>query len=58
VMITDLLARRDRFNVPGTAGRGNWTRRLPMTIAQLRTSRNVRRRMKLIHQLLETSGRA
>jgi 4-alpha-glucanotransferase len=57
VMITDLLARRDRFNVPGTAGTGNWTRRLPMTIAQLRASQNIRRRMKLIRQLLQKSGR-
>src|SRR5204862_4514601 len=58
VMITDLLARRDRFNVPGTAGEGNWTRRLPKTIRQMRASRSVRSRLKVIRDLLEKSGRA
>ena len=28
VMITDLLARKDRFNVPGTAANSNWSRRM------------------------------
>jgi len=57
VMITDLLARKDRFNVPGTAATTNWTRRLPKTISQMRESRSVRRRMRLIRELLEKSGR-
>src|SRR5205807_1223920 len=57
VMITDLLARKDRFNVPGTAMVSNWTRRLPKTIAQMRDSRSVRRRMKVIRELLVKSGR-
>ena len=57
VMITDLLARRDRFNVPGTAATTNWTRRLPKTISQLRESPSVRRKMRLIRELLEKSGR-
>jgi 4-alpha-glucanotransferase len=58
VMITDLLARKDRFNVPGTAAAGNWTRRLPATVAKLRDSRYVRRRMKLVRDLLEKTDRA
>jgi len=57
VMITDLLARKDRFNVPGTAATTNWTRRLPKTISQMRESHSVRRRMRLIRELLEKSGR-
>src|SRR6476469_3226718 len=57
VMITDLLARKDRFNVPGTAAMTNWTRRLPKTIAQMRDSRTIRRRIKVIRELLEKSGR-
>jgi 4-alpha-glucanotransferase len=57
VMITDLLARKDRFNVPGTAAATNWARRLPKTIAQMRESRSVRRRMKEIRKLLEKSER-
>jgi 4-alpha-glucanotransferase len=57
VMITDLLARKDRFNVPGTAVATNWTRRLPKTISQMRQSPSVRRKMRLIRKLLEKSGR-
>ncbi len=57
VMITDLLARKDRFNVPGTATNSNWSRRLHMTVARLSRSRTVRRRMKLLRSLLAESGR-
>ncbi|MDQ6912882.1 MAG: 4-alpha-glucanotransferase [Verrucomicrobiota bacterium] len=57
VMITDLLARKDRFNVPGTSANSNWTKRLQMTVARLAASRPVRKRMKLIHSLLEKTGR-
>jgi 4-alpha-glucanotransferase len=57
VMITDLLARKDRFNVPGTTVATNWARRLSKTIAQMRESRIIRRRMKVIRELLEKSGR-
>lgn len=58
VMITDLLARKYRFNVPGTAAHGNWTRRMQRSISQLRHSPKERARMKLIRELLERSGRA
>jgi 4-alpha-glucanotransferase len=58
VMITDLLARKDRFNVPGTAAATNWTHRLPETVAGIRAKRGIQRRMKVIRQLLEKSGRA
>jgi 4-alpha-glucanotransferase len=57
VMITDLLARRYRFNVPGTPANLNWTRRMQRSVAQLRSSRNVQARMRLIRDLLEKSGR-
>src|SRR6476659_4418567 len=57
VMITDLLARKDRFNVPGTTLETNWARRLSKTIAQMRDSRTIRRRIKVIRGLLEKSGR-
>jgi 4-alpha-glucanotransferase len=57
VMITDLLSRRYRFNVPGTAANTNWTRRMSRTIAQLRSSHYTRKRMNLIRELLEKSGR-
>jgi len=53
-MITDLLARKYRFNVPGTAANLNWTRRMQRTVAELRASQE---RMRLIRELLEKSGR-
>ena len=57
VMITDLLARKYRFNVPGTKANLNWTRRMQRSIAKLRSSRKERKRMQLIHELLEKTGR-
>jgi 4-alpha-glucanotransferase len=58
VMITDLLARTYRFNVPGTKGNVNWTRRIQRSIAQLSSSRTERKRMQLIHALLTKTARA
>ena len=57
VMITDLLARKYRFNVPGTLANSNWTRRMQRSVAQLRAGRKTLARMRLIHDLLEKTGR-
>jgi 4-alpha-glucanotransferase len=57
VMITDLLARKDRFNVPGTAASSNWSRRMGKTVKGLQQSRSVRKRMRVIRELLEKTGR-
>lgn len=57
VMITDLLGRKYRFNIPGTAGSSNWTRRMQRSVAQLRASRKEQQRMRLIRGLLEKTGR-
>lgn len=57
VMITDLLARKYRFNIPGTAASSNWTRRMQRSISQLRSSLKERKRMQLIHGLLQQTGR-
>jgi len=57
LMITDLLARKYRFNVPGTKANLNWTRRMQRSIAKLRSSRKERKRMQLIQKLLNKSGR-
>ena len=57
VMLTDLLRRKYRFNVPGTSASANWTRRMQRTISQLRSSANERKRMNLIRVLLKKSGR-
>jgi 4-alpha-glucanotransferase len=58
VMITDLLGRKDRFNIPGTAADSNWTRRVPGTIRKLGTGRERKRLLLLIRELLQRSGRA
>jgi 4-alpha-glucanotransferase len=58
IMITDLLARKERFNVPGTAANSNWTRRLYTTVAKLGRSRIVRRQMQVMRGLIGKSGRA
>ena len=57
VMITDLLGRKYRFNVPGTKANLNWTRRMQRSIAQLISSPKEQRRMRLIHELLAKTGR-
>ena len=57
VMITDLLARAYRFNVPGTKARLNWTRRMQRSIAQLVPAAKERKRKELIHDLLVKAGR-
>jgi 4-alpha-glucanotransferase len=57
VMITDLLARKYRFNIPGTATSANWTRRMQRSISQLRSSPKERKRMTFIRELLQKTGR-
>jgi 4-alpha-glucanotransferase len=58
VMITDLLTRKYRFNVPGTKANLNWTRRMQRSVAQLSSSHKEQRRMQLINELLVKTGRA
>src|SRR5438477_3752917 len=57
VMLTDLLARTYRFNIPGTKASLNWTRRMQRSISELRSSPKERRRMQLIHELLVKAER-
>jgi 4-alpha-glucanotransferase len=57
VMITDLLARTYRFNIPGTRANLNWARRIQRSIAKLRSSRRERTRMQVIHELLQRTRR-
>ena len=57
VMITDLLACKYRFNVPGTKATLNWTRRIQRSIPKLCSSRKERKRTQLIHELLVKTGR-
>ncbi len=58
VMITDLLVRKYRFNVPGTKASLNWTRRMQRPVAELSFSRKEQKRMRLINDLLVKTGRA
>ncbi len=57
VMITDLLARKDRFNVPGTAADSNWSQRLHLTVTRLGKNQRAKRRMRLVRSLLKETGR-
>jgi 4-alpha-glucanotransferase len=57
VMVTDLFASRERFNVPGTAAETNWTRRLRLTAEGLASNRSVQRRMQDVARLLTATGR-
>jgi 4-alpha-glucanotransferase len=57
VMITVLLARKYRFNVPGTKANLNWTRRMQRSVMQLSSGRREQKRMRLIHELLVKTGR-
>ena len=57
VMITDLLGRKDRFNVPGTAADSNWTRRLHTTVARLGRGHAPDRQLDLIREALAASSR-
>jgi 4-alpha-glucanotransferase len=57
VMITDLLGRKDRFNVPGTAVAANWSRRLYTTVLKLGRGRKLKRQLQLVRDLLFNTGR-
>ncbi|MEY2498169.1 MAG: 4-alpha-glucanotransferase [Verrucomicrobiota bacterium] len=57
VMITDLLGRSDRFNVPGTAAKSNWSRRMQKTVAGLASSPSAQKRMRFVRALLEKTER-
>lgn len=57
VMITDLLGRKERFNVPGTASGSNWTRRLHTTVGKLGRGHVLQRQLRFVRSLLEKTGR-
>ena len=56
-MITDLLAREERFNVPGTAADSNWSQRLHLTVETLATEDAYRQIAANLRTTLESSGR-
>ncbi len=56
-MITDLLARDERFNVPGTAANSNWSQRMHLTVETLAADPGHRQRTRLIRAMLQDAGR-
>lgn len=56
-MITDLLAREERFNVPGTAADSNWSQRMHLTVEELLNGPESRRLTVRVRELLEEAGR-
>jgi 4-alpha-glucanotransferase len=58
VMITDLLGRKERFNVPGTANGSNWTRRLHTTVRKLGRGHALERQLRGVRELLVQTGRS
>ncbi len=57
-MITDLLARDERFNVPGTSANSNWSQRMHVTLETLADDPGHRARAAACRAMLERSGRA
>ncbi len=57
-MITDLLARDERFNVPGTSADSNWSQRMHVTLETLTENPAHRQRTAAIRTMLEGTGRA
>ena len=56
-MITDLLAREERFNVPGTSAESNWSRRMHLTVEALEGEPEERKRSERIRGMLVEAGR-
>ena len=56
-MITDLLAREERFNVPGTAAESNWSQRMHLTVETLEEQRLHRELAEGLRAMLQRSGR-
>ena len=56
-MITDLLARDERFNVPGTSADSNWSQRMHVTVEALGEDPEQRQRTAACRALLERTGR-
>jgi 4-alpha-glucanotransferase len=57
VMVTDLFGLTDRINTPGTAGGGNWSLRLPWTVAGLKKSKVLGADCKRLRESIRNAGR-
>lgn len=56
-MVTDLLARDERYNVPGTSADSNWSQRMHVTMETLLGDPEHRQRSAAVREMLERSGR-
>lgn len=56
-MISDLLGSDEQFNAPGTAGLGNWTRRLSMTLAAYEEDPEFGAKIKRLSGLIREKAR-
>lgn len=57
-MLTDLFGLEDRFNVPGIASDSNWSARLPMTVAEIKSSTPWKEEGAWLKKAVQRSGRA
>ncbi|WP_438043171.1 4-alpha-glucanotransferase [Sorangium sp. So ce128] len=57
LLLQDVLATRDRINVPGTVGPQNWSLRLPAPPAALDRDPEVRAALDRVRESIEASGR-
>lgn len=57
-MLTDLFGLEDRFNVPGIAADSNWSARLPMTVAEIRSTPPWKEEGGWLKKAIQRTGRA
>lgn len=55
--ITDALALKIRFNVPGPVAESNWSERLPLTVKDIQRAPLLRGYLQKLKQLAQNSGR-
>ncbi len=56
-MITDVFGTEDRFNVPGAVSEGNWTYRLPRTVAELDQDPHLLHKTQMFTRLIKETHR-
>ena len=57
LLLQDILGTRDRVNVPGTVGAGNWTYRLPKPIETMAADRSVKAALTRLGAAIDASKR-
>lgn len=57
VMITDLFATTQRFNVPGAIAASNWSERLPYPVSKWKRDRSTREKMARVAEILQKTRR-